>query len=170
MAYLRAPPRPSSAPKFTYIGASEHARGKHRAWSACDKHRRKHNDQRNADVNVKQKLIDRITAKLPADWHGARPTLLETCKPPHLGSLNKNIKKDTPISICTFGIEKFERLGRGQMIVERDIQCRFKGKSFKYHVLKSQTDTIQAADNARRVFAALNEITQKYVVVDTSCL
>ena len=116
MAYLRAPPRPSSAPKFTYIGASEHARGKHRAWSACDKHRRKHNGQRNADVNVKQKLIDRITAKLPAYWHCDRPTLLETCKPPHLGSLNKNIKKDTPISICTFGIENFERLGRGETI------------------------------------------------------
>ena len=79
-----------------------------RASSAPDKRRREHDDQRDADVNVKQKLIHRITAKLPVDWHphyDDRMTLLETCEPPHLGFLNENIKKDTPISICTFGIE-----------------------------------------------------------------
>ena len=119
-----------------------HACGKHHASSVCDKHRRKRDDQRDADVNVKQDLIDRITAKLPADWHGDRPTLLETCKPPHLGSLNKNIQKDTPISICTFGIENFERLGRGEMIVKRDIQARVKGKSYDYDLRSSNTDKI----------------------------
>ena len=115
------------------------------------KRRRTHDDQRDADVNVKQKLIDRITAKLPVDWHCDRPTLLETCKPPHLGFLNKNIKKDTPISICTFGIENFERLGRGEMIVERDIQFRAKGESYKYYLRSSNTDKIQTQLNAVRV-------------------
>ena len=146
-----------------------------RASSAPDKRRREHDDQRDADVNVKQKLIHRITAKLPVDWHCDRITLLETCEPPHLGFLNENIKKDTPISICTFGIENFERLGRGEMIVERDIQCRFKGKSYKYDVLKSQTDTIAAADNARRVICSLERnhpeiCSGRYIVlVDCRC-
>ena len=117
--------------------------------------RRKHDDQRDADVNVKQKLIDRITAKLPVDWHCDRPTLLETRKPPHLGFLNKNIKKATPISICTFGIENFERLGRGERTVERDIQFRAKGNSYKYDLLDSKTDKIQASLNAGRVIHSL---------------
>ena len=97
------------------------------ASSAPDKRRREHDDQRDADVNVKQKLIHRITAKLPVDWHphyDDDTTFLQRCEPPHLGFLNENIKKDTPISICTFGIENFERLGRGERTVERDIQFR----------------------------------------------
>ena len=126
-----------------------------RTSSAPDKRRRKHDDQRDADVNVKQKLIDGITAKLPVDWHCDRSTLLETCKPPHLGVLNKNIKKDTPISICTFGIENFERLGRGERTVERDIQLRAKNNSHRYDVLKSKTDKQQAAVNAARVIDSL---------------
>ena len=113
-----------------------------RASSAPDKRRREHDDQRDADVNVKQKLIHRITAKLPVDWHCDRITLLETCEPPHLGFLNENIKKDTPMSICTFGIENFERLGRGEMIDKRDIQARVKGKSYDYHLRSSNTDKI----------------------------
>ena len=126
-----------------------------RASSAPDKRRREHDDQRDADVNVKQKLIQRIIAKLPVDWHCDRSTLLETCKPPHLGVLNKNIKKDTPISICTFGIENFERLGRGERTVERDIQLRAKNNSHRYDVLKSKTDKQQAAVNAARVIDSL---------------
>ena len=149
-----------------------------RASSAPDKRRREHDDQRDADVNVKQKLIHRITAKLPVDWHphyDDRITLLETCEPPHLGFLNENIKKDTPISICTFGIENFERLGRGEMIVWPDIQCRFKGKSKKYDVLKSHTDTIRTADNAGRVICSLERnhpeiCSGRYIVlVDCRC-
>ena len=134
-----------------------------------DKRRRGHDD------HVQQELIHQITAKLPVDWQSDRITLLETFAPPHLGFLNELIKKDTPISICTFGIQNFERLGRGQMIVERDIQCRFKGKSYKYHVLKSQTDTIQAADNARRVICSLERnhpeiCSGRYIVlVDCRC-
>ena len=108
MAYARAPPPPW------------------RTSSAPDKRRRKHDDQRDADVNIKQELIHQITDKLAVDWHCDHPTLLETCKPPHLGFLNKNIKKATPISICTFGIDNFERLGRGERTVERDIQFRAK--------------------------------------------
>ena len=122
-----------------------------RASSAPDKRRRGHDD------HVKQELIHRITAKLPADWHCDRNTLLETCEPPHLGFLNENIKKDTPISICTFGIKNFERLGRGETIVERDIQRRFRGNSYKYDVLKSQTATMRAADNARQVIRSLEQ-------------
>ena len=102
--------------------------------SAPDKHR----DLRDADVNVEQNLIYRITAKLPVDWHRDRRTLLEKCAPPHLGFLNENIKKDTPIAICTLGIENFERLGRGEMTVERHIQCRFRGKSYKYYTLTAK--------------------------------
>ena len=126
-----------------------------RTSSAPDKRRRKHDDQRDADVNVKQELIHQITDKLAVDWHCDRSTLLETCKPPHLGVLNKNIKKDTPISICTFGIENFERLGRGERTVERDIQLRAKNNSHRYDVLKSKTDKRQAAVNAARVIDSL---------------
>ena len=69
-----------------------------------DKRRRGHDD------HVQQELIHQITAKLPVDWQSDRITLLETFAPPHLGFLNEVIKKDTPISICTFGIQNFERL------------------------------------------------------------
>ena len=108
---------------------------------ARDKHHRRRNFQRNADADVRQELIDRITAKLPTDWLG-RFTLLETLQPPHLGSLNENIHKNTPISICTFGIENFERLGRGVMTVKQDIRIQANNDSRCYDLSEANRNKI----------------------------